>query len=354
MLKKALFVLYRFLLFFAVVTFVITCNMMLFLEILSNTAGIVYTTENIRLAAVFTFWNAVFLGFVFTVFDLFRRKVLVEKPVKKIQTFTQKIIHGDFSARLDHIRIGEYNKIVEDLNRMSEELSGIETLRTDFVSNVSHELKTPLAVLQNYGVLLEEPNLSEEKRIEYAKAINRVTKHLSELIANILKLSKLESQKLCPKLEKCNLSEMLCECLIGFESEWERKNIAIESEIESDVYINTDADMLSIVWSNLFSNAIKFTPDGGTVKVCLKKENGNTVSVSVSDTGCGMDKHTIKRIFDKFYQGDTSHSVKGNGLGLALVKKVIDLLGGEILVESTPHVGSVFTVKLWSGINEEV
>ena len=352
MLKKVLFALYRFLLFFGVVAFVITCNMTLFLEILRREAGIVYTTENIRFAAVFTFCNAVFLGVVFTVFDMFRRKVLVDKPIEKIRDFTQKIIHGDFSARLNPIHVGEYNKIVDDLNKMCEELSGIETLRTDFVSNVSHELKTPLAVLQNYGALLEEPNLSEEKRAEYAKSINRVTKHLSELITNILRLNKLESQKLYPKVEKCNLSEMLCECLLGFESEWEKKNIGIETEIESDVYINTDSEILSIVWSNLFSNALKFTPDGGTVRVCLKKEKDNKISVSVSDTGCGMDKNTIKRIFDKFYQGDTSHSVKGNGLGLSLVKRVIDLLGGEIEVESIPDVGSTFTVRLYE--NETV
>lgn len=347
MLKKVMFAFYRFLLLFGVVAFVITCNMTLFLEILRREAGIVYTTENIRFAAVFTFCNAVFLGIVFTAFDMFRRKVLVDKPIKKIREFTQKIIHGDFSARLNPIHVGEYNKIVEDLNKMSEELSGIETLRTDFVSNVSHELKTPLAVLQNYGALLEEPNLPEEKRTEYAKSINRVTKHLSELITNILRLNKLESQKLYPKVEKCNLSEMLCECLLGFESEWEKKNIGIETEIESDVYINTDSEILSIVWSNLFSNALKFTPDGGTVRVCLNKEKDNKISVSVSDTGCGMDKNTIKRIFDKFYQGDTSHSVKGNGLGLSLVKRVIDLLGGEIEVESTPGVGSTFTVRLY-------
>ena len=224
-------------------------------------------------------------------------------------------------------------------------IGALEGMRREFISSVSHELKTPLAVLQNYGVLLEEPNLTEEKRLEYAKSINRVTKHLSELITNILKLNKLEAQKLYPNLKKCNLSEMLCECLIGFESEWDNKNIEIETDIEDDVYINTDPEMLTIVWNNLFSNALKFTPDSGKVSVSLKK-NGNDVTVSVSDTGCGMNEVTMKRIFDKFYQGDTSHSEKGNGLGLALVKRVIDILGGEITVESTPGQGSTFTVKL--------
>lgn len=350
MLKKFLLAFYRFLLFFAVVAFVITCNLTLFLNILHLETGIVYTKENISFAAIFTFWNAVFLGAVFTAVDFIRRGILVKRPVKKIQDFTQKLTHGDFSARLKTMHIGEYNKIVTDLNKMAEELSGIETLRTDFISNVSHELKTPLSVLQNYGALLEEPNLSEEKRIEYGKSINRATRYLSELVTNILKLNKLESQKLYPNLKRCNLSEMLCECLIGFESEWDNKSLEIETDIEEDVYINTDPEMLTIVWNNLFSNALKFTPNGGKITVNLKR-NGNGVAVSVSDTGCGMNESTMKRIFDKFYQGDTSHSEKGNGLGLALVKRVIDILGGEITVESTPNMGSTFTVKLNNMIN---
>lgn len=345
MLKKLLFAFYRFLLFFTMVAFVITCNMTLFLGILQRDSGIVYTEENVRFAALFTFYNAVFLGIIFTIVDFIRRKILIERPVKKILNVTQRITHGDFSARIAPMRIGEYTKVVNDLNRMAEELSSTETLRTDFIANVSHELKTPLSVLQNYGVLLEQPDLSEEKRVEYAKSISRVTRHLSELITNILRLNKLENQNIYPAVKKCNLSEMLCECLIGFESEWETKNIEIESDIQTDVYINTDPELLIIVWSNLFSNAIKFTPDGGTVYVTMKAE-GDYVKVCVSDTGCGMDEKTIKHIFDKFYQGDTSHSSKGNGLGLALVKRVIDLLDGEIIVESAPDEGSTFIVKL--------
>lgn len=343
--KKLLYGLYRFVLFYAMVAFIITCNMMLFLGILQRDTGIVYTEENIRLAALFTFWNAVFLGFVFTVVDYIRRLILIKRPVKKILAVTQKITHGDFSARIAPMHIGEYNKIVADLNRMAQELSGMETLRTDFISNVSHELKTPLAVLQNYGALLEQPDLSEEKRMEYAKSITRVTKHLSELITNILRLNKLENQNIHPTVKACNLSEMLCECLLGFENSWEAKNLDIEINIQSDVNICTDPELLTLVWNNLFSNAIKFTPEGGRIDVSMKSE-GNTVTVSVSDTGCGMDEVTIKRIFDKFYQGDTSHSAKGNGLGLALVKRVIDLLNGEIIVESAPGEGSTFTVKL--------
>lgn len=345
MIKKIRYLLLCYLAFFAIVGFVITCNITLILNLIQKETGIAYTVENIRFAAIFTFWNVAFISLVITVFDALRRKYLIYKPVDEILEITNKITRGNFNINFKPRKFSIFNKIGADLTVMAEELSSIETLRTDFVSNVSHELKTPLAVLRNYGSLLEEPNLPEEKRLEYAESINRVTKHLSELITNILKLNKLEAQKLYPNLKKCNLSEMLCECLIGFESEWDNKNLEIVTDIEDDVYINTDPEMLTIVWNNLFSNALKFTPDGGKISVNLKK-NGNNVTVSVSDTGCGMNEATMKHIFDKFYQGDTSHSEKGNGLGLALVKRVIDILGGEIKVESTPGQGSVFTVKL--------
>lgn len=327
------------------VGFVISCNVSLFLKILANDLNLVYTKENIYFAAIFTFYNTAFLSLLFSCVDIIRRKYFVDKPVNKILDVTNRITHGDFTARVKPIKIGMFKKIGEDLNVMAEELSATETLRVDFISNVSHELKTPLAVLQNYGVLLEEPCLSEEKRIEYAKSIGRVTKHLSELITNILKLNKLEAQKLSPSLKKCNISEALCECLIAFETELDIKNLELNADIEEDIYINSDPEMLIIIWTNLFSNAIKFTPDGGEIKVNLKK-NSNNVIVSISDTGCGMDENTMKHIFDKFYQGDTSHSSKGNGLGLALVKRVIDILGAEITVESTPDVGSTFTVTI--------
>ena len=345
MIKKIRYLLLCYLAFFAIVGFVITCNITLILNLIQKETGIAYTIENIRFAAIVTFWNAAFISLVITVFDALRRKYLIYKPVDEILEITNKITRGNFNINFKPRKFSLFNKIGIDLTVMAEELSSIETLRTDFVSNVSHELKTPLAVLQNYGSLLEEPNLPEEKRLEYAKTINRVTKHLSELVTNILKLNKLESQKITPSLRKCNVSETLCECLITFESEWDIKNLEINADIEEDVYIRSDPEMLMIIWGNLFSNALKFTPEGGKINVNLKK-NGNNVSVSVSDTGCGMDEKTMERIFDKFYQGDTSHSEKGNGLGLALVKRVIDMLGGEITVESAPGAGSTFTVKL--------
>ena len=209
-------------------------------------------------------------------------------------------------------------------------------------------MKTPLAVIQNYSTLLQGKSLTEQERLEYAAAINDATKRLAALITNILKLNKLENQQIFPESRSFDLSEQLCTCLLEFENEWERKKIEIETDIEDGVMLFADPELLSLVWNNLFSNAIKFTEEGGTVGLTLK-QSGDRVTVSVSDTGCGIDPGTGRHIFDKFYQGDTSHAVRGNGLGLALVKRVMDITGGEISVESEVGIGSTFTVTLKKG-----
>lgn len=234
---------------------------------------------------------------------------------------------------------------MESINRMTEELSGVETLRSDFIANVSHELKTPLSVMQNYGTLLQSKELSEEKRLEYAKSITNTSRKLADLITNILKLNRLENQQIYPNKNRYNLSEQLCECLVQFENVWEKSQIKIDIDLDEDVMVNGDMELLSIVWNNLFSNAFKFTNRGGKVSVSLKNY-GVFAVVKVSDTGCGMPPEVGKHIFDKFYQGDTSHATEGNGLGLALVKRIIDIIGGEISVNSTLGLGSTFTVKL--------
>jgi signal transduction histidine kinase len=181
--------------------------------------------------------------------------------------------------------------------------------------------------------------------VKYAKAITDNSRSLANLITNILKLNKLENQQIFPEVKPYNLSEQLCECLLGFENVWERKKLEIDTDIEEDVTVTADSELLSLVWNNLFSNAVKFTDSGGSIFVGLKSENGFAV-VTVTDTGCGMSAETGRHIFEKFYQGDTSHAVKGNGLGLALVKRVADITGGEISVQSEVGKGSTFTVKL--------
>lgn len=337
-----------FLLFFMTVGFIVSCCMMLFVSILADTMGLNITADNIAAAAKVTFWNVVLITFLFKFADYIRRKIMVERPTKIITEATEKIMSGDFSLRISPMQssgMEGFNKIAMAINQMAEELSSVETLRTDFIANVSHEMKTPLAVMQNYGTLLQAPDLSEEKRIEYAKGITDGSRRLADMMTNILKLNRLENQQIYPEVSQFDLGEQLCECLLAYENVWERLEIEIETDIEENVDVKADAELLKLVWNNLFSNAFKFTPSGGKVTVSLRATEHHAV-VKVSDTGCGMTPEVGAHIFEKFYQGDTSHSVQGNGLGLALVKRVIDIMRGEISVESAVDKGSTFTVKI--------
>ena len=336
------------LVFFLLVAFVVSCCMMLFVTTLAETMGLVFTQENITAAAKLTFGNVVLITVLFATIDYIRRKITVDRPVRMITEATKRIMQGDFSVRIKTLKgLPEdegFNQIITAINKMTAELAGTETLRTDFIANVSHELKTPLAVIGNYATMLQRPGLTEEERLEYAKAISDAARRLAQLITNILKLNRLENQQIFPQTEEYDLGEQLCECLLQFEDAWEQKNLNIETEIEEDIRIRSDSELLSLVWNNLFSNAVKFTPDGGTIGVRLKTES-DAVIVSVSDTGCGMSAETGRHIFEKFYQGDTSRATQGNGLGLALVKRVVDILNGEIGVQSVVGEGSTFTVK---------
>lgn len=347
--KKLFISIRNYLVFFLLTGFIVTCCMSLFLNVLASNMGLNFTEENIGIAAKLTFGNVILLTLLFTIIDGIRRKLTVDKPVKQITAAAEKIMHGDFSARVPMtVGLGTddtFKQIIICFNKMAEELSGIETLRTDFVANVSHEIKTPLAIIQNYATLLTQKELSEEKRREYAKAVIDAVHRLTNLISNILKLNKLENQQIFPQFEVYDLGEQLCECLLSFEDLWEKKGLDIKSNIIDGIMIKSDREMMSLVWNNLFSNAIKFTEKGGTVFLSLQEENDMAV-ITVQDTGCGISKETGTHIFDKFYQGDTSHASQGNGLGLALVKRVIDIAGAEISVHSEVGKGSSFTVRI--------
>ena len=337
-----------FLLFFLTVGFIVSCCMMLFLSILADTMELTLTNENIAAAAKVTFWNVILITFLFKFADYIRRKIMVERPTKIITEATEKIMSGDFSVRIKPMQssgMEGFNRIAMAINQMAEELSSVETLRTDFIANVSHEMKTPLAVMQNYGTLLQAPDLSDEKRIEYAKGVTDGSRRMADMMTNILKLNRLENQQIYPQVSEFDLGEQLCECLLQYENVWEKANIEIETDIAEDVKVKADAELLGHVWNNLFSNAFKFTPSGGTVTVSLTATDHHAI-VKVTDTGCGMTPEVGAHIFEKFYQGDTSHSVQGNGLGLALVKRVIDIMQGEIGVESAVGKGSTFTVRI--------
>lgn len=315
---------------------------------------IIGKTSNKGLISVLILIVICILSVVGAAIDAIRRKLMIDRPVTKILDATERIAKGDFSVRLDlshdYGKYTKYDLVMENLNVMAAELGKTELLKSDFISNVSHEIKTPLAIIQNYATALQSEDLDKETREKYTKTLIHASKRISDLITNILKLNKLENQEIKAENVAFDLTAALSETVLEFEDLLENKNLTLECDFEEVTLFSSPA-LLEIVWNNLLSNAIKFTNEGGRVEVSLKKK-GEQAVVSVSDSGVGISKETGKKIFEKFYQGDTSHSQEGNGLGLALVKKVIDILGGEINVESELGKGSTFTITVKGVTNE--
>lgn len=273
------------------------------------------------------------------------------KPIDKLAEAMNTVADGNFNIELPVSGSGdEIDKMNSNFNKMVKELRSTETLQTDFVQNVSHEFKTPLASIKGYAVLLSD--MTEEmpdpdKAAEYTQRIIHSADSLSALAGNILSLSKLENQHIVSEKNSFSLDEQLRQAYLSLEPLWGKRDIDIDMELPEINYIGNENLMFQI-WTNLFSNAIKFTPDGGTITVSIEKsseENGG-IRVTVRDTGIGMSEEEKKHIFDRFYQAETNRSKSGNGLGLTLVKKITELCGGTILVESTVGKGSAFTVCL--------
>ena len=327
--------------FFLTVAAVVTVAVLVYGMIPENSSALVRSM--VMLAVI------LFLSLVCTGIDFVRRKITVNKPAQDILAATDKIAAGDFSVRLrishDYRRYSQFDYIKENLNKMAAELAKTEVLHTDFISNVSHELKTPLAVIQNYAAALQNESIGAKTRQKYADTLVSASKRLTALVTNILKLNKLENQELTPEYEKVRLGDMLAETIVQFDELIESQSLVLMCDLVG-VELVSCPNYLEIVWNNLLSNAIKFTDAGGKISVSVKRAEGGAV-VKVSDTGCGISPETGAHIFEKFYQGDTSHSKEGNGLGLALVKKVIDVIGGEITVESEEGKGSTFTLRLY-------
>jgi signal transduction histidine kinase len=293
------------------------------------------------------YWALVSAAFAWVTHFQIRRKF--DDPMRRLSAAAKDVANGDFSIYVEPVHALEkydyMDVMCEDFNKMVEELGTIETLKTDFISNVSHEIKTPLAIIQNYATALQKTDISLEERREYTSTIITASQKLNTLVTNILKLNKLENQKIATQFSAFDLCRQLTDCALSFEELWEEKNITFTADIEDKAVICADEELLEIVWNNLLSNALKFTDPGGTVTLTQTSDE-DTVTITVSDTGCGMDNATINRIFDKFYQGDTSRSQEGNGLGLALTLRVIEILGGQISAKSNPGEGSTFTVSL--------
>lgn len=301
----------------------------------------------VQTAVPMLYWGIVATGL--TLFTRQKMKNTYEEPLHKMAEATRKVSEGDFSVYVPAIHTADkldyLDVMIMDFNKMVEELGSIETLKTDFLSNVSHEMKTPIAIIKNYAQLLRAGKASEEQKKEYAKGIEDAASRLSSLVSNILKLNKLENQKIMPEVKVYDVCRQLCGSIIMFEDAMEKKGIVLEADIEDAALVKADENLVEIVWNNLLSNAVKFTGRGGSITV-RQASDGEHTRVSVSDTGCGIAKESIKHIFDKFYQGDTSHSTEGNGLGLAMVKRVLELAGGEIQVASREGKGSTFIVTL--------
>ena len=266
------------------------------------------------------------------------------QPIEHLIHALKQVTAGDFQVRLpETARDPEIEEMNINFNKMVKELTSMEMLQADFIQNVSHEIKTPLSAIEGYASLLYSEELSEEGK-QYMQRILESTKRLSHLTGNILMLSKLENQQIVSKKHPFSLDEQLRQAVLLLEPFWDKKKLVLDIDLPETRFFGSE-ELLYQVWTNLLSNAIKFTPEGGCILVRLEQGSQN-IQVEIRDSGIGMTGEVLSHIFDKFYQGERNRNVEGNGLGLALVKKIIDLCQGTISVESQPDQGSVFTVRL--------
>lgn len=275
----------------------------------------------------------------------------IVKPMRNMTWHMGELAKGDFSIRMppnDRIEINEAKQFTKSFNKAAEELSGIEIMRANFISDFSHEFRTPIASISGFAQLLRDQNLSSEERDEYLDIIIDESKRLSNLSEDILNLSRMESSNILTNVGTIDVAECLRRSIAIVEPNANEKDIAVTVDIDETQIIG-NADYLSQLWTNILQNAVKFTPKGGSIKISLKNsqvQKTKSVTCTISDDGCGMDESTRTHLFERFYQGDTSHAQEGNGLGLALCKRIVDLHGGTIRVISAPSKGSTFVVTL--------
>lgn len=266
-------------------------------------------------------------------------------PIKKLRNAMGKVADGDFSVRLQTKSSSkEIQEVYSGFNLMANELTSTEILQSDFVSNVSHEFKTPINAIEGYTTLLQGCDDLDEEHQEYVEKILFNTKRLSRLVGNILLLSKIENQEIQTHQTSFRLDEQIRQSIVALESAWTAKDLELDVDLEDITYTGNES-LMHHVWDNLIGNAIKFNPQCGLLKISLKKEDKHVV-FTVTDSGPGLSEEAIKHLFDKFYQADTTRKEEGNGLGLALVKRILTIVGGDILAENLTGGGCTFTVKL--------
>ncbi|MGN1111062.1 MAG: ATP-binding protein [Oscillospiraceae bacterium] len=278
------------------------------------------------------------------------------KPLSELVKATKRVTNGDYTIRLQsdmwtRYTVKELKELIADFNEMTEELQNTELFRNDFISSFSHEFKTPLVSIRGFARELYEGDLTEEQRREFTKIILDETEYLSVLSQNTLLMTSLENREIVTDKTRFSLDEQLRSCMLSLEPQWSEKNIEIDMESLDEVDFFWNEHLLSQVWYNLFGNAVKFTEKGGTIRVECRK-NDDEIVVTVADNGCGIPGNALPHIFDKFYQADSSHATKGNGLGLSLVKRIVELCGGSVSVSSRVGEGTEFVVRLKTSISD--
>lgn len=279
-----------------------------------------------------------------TIIALFVGKMMIQ-PIQNMSNAFDELSKGNFSVKIPtDEKVAEIREMAQHFNAMTYDLSHIETLRSDFVANVSHEFKTPITAIEGYAMLLQNPNLTQEKHDHYVEIILDNSRRLSNLSSNILTLSKLENQEMIVDNREFRLDEQIRKSILLLEGKWSAKNIEFDMDLPKQMYYGSKP-LLAQVWSNILDNAIKHSPTGSVIHVNIQEINKG-FTVSITDHGNGMTEDVQKHIFEKFYQGDNSRKTEGNGLGLALVKRIIELCHGTILVQSAPGQGTTFSVTL--------
>ncbi len=270
-------------------------------------------------------------------------------PLNELIRATKKVTKGDYTAHLEigwneKHTVGELNQLIYMFNEMTEELKNTELFRKDFIADFSHEFKTPLASIRGFARQLYEGNLTPEQRKEFSKIIMDEAEYMSVLASNTLLLNNIENKGIVSDKTRFSLDEQIRSCMLRLEPQWSEKNLEIDMDMD-EVEFFWNEQLLAHVWNNLLDNAVKFTPESGSIFVSCKAENG-VVTVKIRDSGIGISEEAIPHIFEKFYQADSSHATKGNGLGLPLVKRIVMLCGGEIAVQSEQGEGTEFIVRL--------
>lgn len=268
------------------------------------------------------------------------------RPVNQLIKATRSVGKGDFSVRVDENGVkSELADLMKSFNKMAEELGSLELFRRDFINTFSHEFKTPIVSIRGFARQLRHADLTDEQRREYTDIIISEADRLTNMSSNILTLTRFENQQIVTDTEDIQLDEQLRSCILLLEKDWMKKNISFDLELDS-VHFHSNQEMLSQIWLNLIGNAIKFSHEGGEVRVSCKKVGGRGVRVTVADDGIGMDEETQRHVFEQFYQGASSRSTAGNGLGLTITKRIVELMHGDISLKSEKDRGSVFSVFL--------